>query len=166
MDKYYTGTFEYPNNILCLGTYLGHAIDGEPAITVNTLQHNGDVVYPSIYRPLTAEETDDAKVQLDIQSFKKPTDKSQGTKPKCDELEEIGIPHRPMYLPHANKDHNELKFPDFNKETMSEPDNNRSVHQQVTVVVYMHDHGNNLIGCQSDNLIHDKCLYDFKFLSE
>ncbi len=35
----------------------------------------------------------------------------------------------------------------------------------VTVVVYMDDHGSNLIGCQSNNLIYDKCLYDVKFVN-
>ncbi len=53
---YCLGNINYPSEPLCLGKYLGPAIDVGPAMTAKILQHNGKVVYQSAYRSLTIEE--------------------------------------------------------------------------------------------------------------
>ncbi len=46
---YIPGTIDYLDEPLCLGKYLGLAIDVGPVITTKILQHNGKVVYRSMY---------------------------------------------------------------------------------------------------------------------
>ncbi len=48
---YNPGTIDYPDEPLCLGKYLGPAIDVGLAITTKMLQLNGKVVYRSMYSP-------------------------------------------------------------------------------------------------------------------
>ncbi len=60
---YRPGTIKYPDEPLGLGRYLGPAIDVGLAMTAMILQMNGEVVYRSMYRPLTVEEWADPSVQ-------------------------------------------------------------------------------------------------------
>ncbi len=59
-----------PDEPLHLEKCLGHAIDVGPAMTAKILQHNGEVVYCSSYRPLTIEEWADLFVQQNMVTFK------------------------------------------------------------------------------------------------
>ncbi len=53
---YHPCTIDYPDEPLHLGKYLGPVIDVGPAMTAKILQHNGKLVYQSMYHPLTVEE--------------------------------------------------------------------------------------------------------------
>ncbi len=64
-------TVDYPNEPLHLGKYLGPSVDMGPAMTAKILQHNGKVVYQSIYQPLTIEEHADNTKQQDMVTFRK-----------------------------------------------------------------------------------------------
>ncbi len=63
---YRPGTIDYPDEPLRLWKYLGPAIDVGLAMTAKILQHNGKVVYLSMYQPLTIEEQADSTVQRDM----------------------------------------------------------------------------------------------------
>ncbi len=152
---------EYPNNLLCLGRYLGLAIDVGPAMTAKILQHNGEVVYRSMYWPLTAEAKADGQVQLDILTFREGVEELLGTKLTWDALEEVGIPDTPEYLPYANKDQNEGMFPNLDEEITPET-GDEYVYASImlprgskmvcgAVIACKHDKDGNPIRRQSDN---------------
>ncbi len=58
---YHPGAIDYPDALICLGKYLGPAIDVN-TMTAKILQHNDKVVYRSTYWTLTIEEMVDPQV--------------------------------------------------------------------------------------------------------
>ncbi len=49
-------------------------------------------------------------------TFNKNTEKHLGAKLTHNELEEVGIPDTSEYVPYADEDQNEMKFPDWDEE--------------------------------------------------
>ncbi len=66
---YYPGTVEFPDAPFCLGKYLWPIINVRWAKTAKIIQKNGEVVYRSMYWPLTINDRADEQIQLDMQSF-------------------------------------------------------------------------------------------------
>ncbi len=64
------GTIDYPDELLCLGKYLGPTINVGLSMTAKILQHNGKVMYRSTYHPLTVEEWTNLTVQKEMATFK------------------------------------------------------------------------------------------------
>ncbi len=64
-------------------------------MTAKILQHNGKVVYRSMYQPLTIKEHVENTVQQDMVTFRETAEERLGTKLTCAELEEVGIPTTP-----------------------------------------------------------------------
>ncbi len=117
---YCPGTIDYPDKPLRLGKYLGPAINVGPAMTAKILQRNGEVVYRSTYRPLTIEERANSTVQQDMVTFRETAEERLGAKLTRAELEEVGIPDTPEYLPYSDEDQNETTFPDLDEEVTPE----------------------------------------------
>ncbi len=142
-------------------------------MTAKILQHNGKVVYRSMYKPLTVEEQADSNVQQNMATFREAAEESLGAKLTWAELEEVGIPDTPEYLPYFDEDQNETTFPDLDEEVTPEV-GDEYVHTSImlpcgsqlvcgTVKVHKRDPDGNPIGCQSDNPILDTQLYDVEF---
>ncbi len=68
-------------------------------MTAKILQQNGEVVYHSTYCPLTVEEWADSSVQQSMVTFDQTAEECLGDKLTPAELEEVGIPNTPEYLP-------------------------------------------------------------------
>ncbi len=117
---YHLDTIDYPDEPLCLGKYLGPAIDVGPAMTAKILQHNGKVVYLSMYHPLIVEDWADPTVQQRLVTFSETAEGHLGARVAGTELEEVGIPDTPEYVPYADEDQNEMTFPDLDKEVTPE----------------------------------------------
>ncbi len=142
-------------------------------MTAKILQQNGEVVYRSTYRPLTVEEQADPSVQQSMVTFDQIAEERLGDKLTRTELEEVGIPDTPEYLPYADEDQNDMTFADLDEEVTPEA-GDEYVHASVmlrrgnqmmhgTVKARKRDPDGNPIGCQSDNPILDNQLYDVKF---
>ncbi len=80
---YCQGTIDFPDEPIHQGKYLGPAIDVGLAMTAKILQHNQEVVYQSIYRPLTVEEQDDKTVQQEMATLKENAEEPLGAKLTC-----------------------------------------------------------------------------------
>ncbi len=117
---YCPGTIEYPDEPLRLGRFLGPAIDVGLAMTAKTLQQNGEVMYCSTHRLLTIEEQADPSVQQNMIMFYKTAEEHLGEKLTRAELEEVGIPNTPEYLPYAEENQNKIAFPDLDEEVTPE----------------------------------------------
>ncbi len=117
---YCPGTIDYPDELLHLRKYLGPTINVGPAMTAEILQHNGEVVYQSTYWALTVEEQANSTVQQDMVPFRETAEEHLGAKLTHAELEEVGIPVTPEYLPYSDEDQNETTFPDLVEEVTSE----------------------------------------------
>ncbi len=117
---YHQGTIDYPNEPLRFGKYLGPAIDVGPAKTAKILQHNGEVVHQSTYRALTVEEQANNTVQQDMITFRETAEERLGATLTHAELEEVGIPNTPKYIPYSDDDQNEKTFPDLDEEITPE----------------------------------------------
>ncbi len=113
---YRPGTIDYPDEPLHLGKYLGPVIDVGPAMTAKKLQHNSKVVYRSTYQPLTIEERANSNVRQYMVTFRETAEERLGAKLTWAELEEVGIPDTPEYLPYSDEDQNKTTFPDLDEE--------------------------------------------------
>ncbi len=71
---YCPGKIDYPNEPLCLGKYLEHALHEGLAMTAKMLQYNGDAVYHSV------EEQADLSIEQDIITFRETAEKHLGAK--------------------------------------------------------------------------------------
>ncbi len=170
---YFLGTINYPDEPLCPGKYLGPVIDVGPARTAKILQHNGEVVYQSMYWSLTIEERADNTIEQDMANFRKTAEACLGAKLTHAELEEFGIPDTLEYIPYSGEDQNKKTFPDLDEEITPEVGNdymhalvmllcgNQLMHG--TVKVHKRDLDGNPIGCQLDNPILGTWLYDIEF---
>ncbi len=103
---YHLGKGDYPDEPLCLWKYLGPAIDVRPAMTAKILQHNSEVVYRSMYCPVTVEEQADPVVQEDMAIFKETAEEHLGAKLTHAKLEEVGISDTPEYILCSDEDQN------------------------------------------------------------
>ncbi len=86
---YRPGTIDYLDEPLQLGKYLGPAIDVGPRMTTMILQHNGKLVYCSMYHPLTNEDQATPAVQQDMATFRETIEEQLGARLSCAELEEV-----------------------------------------------------------------------------
>ncbi len=107
-------------------------------------------------------------------TFKETAQECLGAKLTCAKFEEVGIPDTPDYIPYADKDLNEMKFPDLDEEVTPEV-GDEYVHaftmlsqgnqmMQGMVHASKQDLDGNPIGSQLDNWILDTHLYDVEFL--
>ena len=80
----------------------------------------GEVVYRSTYRPLTVEERADLSTQQSMITFNDTAEECLGNKLTRTELEEVGIPDTPEYIPYTDEDQNETTFPDLDEEVTPE----------------------------------------------
>lgn len=117
---YSPGTIDYPDEPLCLGKYLGPAIDVGLAMTAKILQHNGKVVDHSMYHPLTIEEWSGPTVIQNMVTFRETTEERIGVKLTCAEHEEVSISDSPEYVPYANENENEMTFSHLDEEVIPE----------------------------------------------
>ncbi len=134
-------------------------------MTAKILQHNGKVVYQSMYQTLIVEDRVDDTVQQDMVTFRETTEECLETKPTHAKLEQVGIPMTPEHLLYSNEDQNKMTFPDLDKEVMPEV-SHEYVHALVmllhgsqlmcsTVKAHKWDPDGNPIGRRLDNPILD-----------
>ncbi len=134
-------------------------------MTAKILQQNGEVVYCSMYSPLTVEEWADPSVQQSMIMFNKTAEECLRNKLTRAKLEEVGILDTLEYLPYADKDQNEMTFPDLDKEVTPAAGDEYvqalvmlprgSQMMQGTVKARKQDLDGNPISCQSDSPILD-----------
>ncbi len=67
-------------------------------MTAKILQHNGKVVYCSMYCPLTIEEWAVPAVQQVMATFRETAEECLGARFTHSELKEVGIPDTPEYI--------------------------------------------------------------------
>ena len=112
---YHNSEVKFPNDKLCLGRYLGPAMDVGPAMTAKILMPNGNTVYRSTYRGLTSEEFDDPVYIRRMKAFD--TQVAEALGPSTDigdlvtEFEDPDI-QTPTYLPYRDKETNPFEVPE------------------------------------------------------
>ncbi len=97
-----------------------------------------------------------------------------GAKFTSNELEDVGIPDKPQYVLHANKDQNKMAFPDLNEEVMPKVDDEYANVSMIllhgsqmmcsTIITPKWGRNGNPIGHWSDDSILDTLLHDLEFL--
>ncbi len=171
---YCPGTIVYLDEPLCLGKYLGSAIDVGPAVTAKVLQHDGKVVYRSIDCPLSIEECANKIVQQDMVTFSENAEECLEFKLTCTKVVEVGISDTLGYIPYADKDQNEMNLSDMDEEGTPEV-GDEYLHVSVTLLcgsqmihgtinTHKQDLDGNPICCWLDIWILDTHLYDIGIL--
>ncbi len=105
---------------------------------------------------MIVEERANSTVQQDMATFRETAEECLGAKLTHAELEEVGIPNTPEYLPYSDEDQNETMFPDLDEEVTPEA-GDKYLHASVmllrgsqlmhgTVEAHKQDLDGNLIG--------------------
>eukprot|EP00804_Cyclotella_cryptica_P021438 CCRYP_005781-RA/>CCRYP_005781-RA protein AED:0.29 eAED:0.29 QI:0/0/0/1/1/1/3/0/397 len=95
--KFQDSAFQFPEDSLVLGRYLGPSIDVGPALTAKILKQNGEVVHWSTYRELTPEESVNPVEQAVMQSFSESIEVKLGPKASVDGFKDLGIDEPPIF---------------------------------------------------------------------
>jgi hypothetical protein len=100
---YHDSSISFPDDRLCLGRWIGPALDVGPAMTAKVLKPNGNTRYVSTYRHLTDEERAMDEIKQKMKEYNKEVHEALGPSATLDDIvDEMPEAETPTFEPYAD----------------------------------------------------------------